>query len=328
MSLLIGTAARLGPLLLGTRGRQRLTILIFHRVLPAFDPMRPDEPTVDRFDWQMRLLRKHFNPLALKVAVSRMAEGTLPERSVCVTFDDGYADNLLCARPVLERYGIPASIFISTGFLDGGRMWNDSVREALRIATGDVLDLRDLGLEAYPLGSEAKRLASAEAVIRAIKHRDPAERAALVAAVEQRVGALPDDLMLTTTQLRELSGELVTIGAHTVTHPILSSVDLETARSEIRQSRQFLENTLQKPVAQFAYPNGAPGVDYAAQHRELVAEEGFEIALSTHWGAATCESDTLQLPRFTPWDAQEAKFALRLLLNYRKVDPLIAADAA
>lgn len=328
MSLLLGAATRLGPTLLGTRGTSRLSILIFHRVLPARDVMRPDEPTQQHFDWQMRLLRQHFNPLSVEEGVRRLHDGTLPERAVCVTFDDGYADNLTCALPVLERYQIPASIFISTGFLDGGRMWNDTVREAVRIAPGEQLDLADIDLGAHALDTEVARLACAETVIKQIKHRDPAERARLVDAIAGRVGELPADLMLTTAQLRALSGGLITIGAHTVNHPILASVSASDAAQEIGESKRWLEDVLQQPVTQFAYPNGAPGVDYGLDHRDLVEGLGFRLALSTHWGVVSSDSDVLQLPRFTPWDSEPLRFAVRLLLNYRRVDPLVAAGEA
>lgn len=323
MNLGIAAASRLGPVVLGTRAKQRLTILIFHRVLPAFDAMRPDEPTVEQFDWQMRLLGQYFAPLSLREAVSRLQENTLPERAVCVTFDDGYADNAECALPVLRRYDIPASVFVSTAFLNGGRMWNDSVREALRIAPGEELDLADIGLECYGIAGQSQRLAAAEAIITSIKHRDPEERAQLVSHLEARVGELPQDLMLSTAQLQGLVAGGIEIGAHTVTHPILSSVSAEQAQYEIGESKRALEGMIQKQVTQFAYPNGAPGVDYTTEHREMVERLGFDVAVSTHWGAACKESDEYQLPRFTPWDRQPLKFALRLLNNYRKVDPLI-----
>lgn len=326
MNPAIAMAARVAPILLGTKGTQRLTILIFHRVLPAFDPMRPDEPTVDQFDWQMQLLSRYFNPLSLQEALTRLQDNALPERAVCVTFDDGYADNVLCAAPILRRYGIPASVFVSTAFLNGGRMWNDSVREALRIAPDEQLDLTDIGLEQYEVGRMEQRLEAAEAIIRSIKHRDPQERAQLVSQMEKRVGSLPNDLMLTTQQLRELGQGSIAIGAHTVNHPILSSIPPKNAESEIAKSKQVLEEMLQQEVSEFAYPNGAPDVDYTAEHRNMVERLGFKVAVSTHWGAVCKESDHYQLPRFTPWDRQPARFAVRLLLNYRKVDPLVVAN--
>jgi peptidoglycan/xylan/chitin deacetylase (PgdA/CDA1 family) len=321
----VSLAAQLLTLLLNTHGKQRLSILIYHRVLPRHDPMRPDEPTIAEFEWQMRILRSNFNPLPLVDAVERLRTGTLPARAICVTFDDGYADNELHALPVLRKYAIPATVFVSTGFLNGGRMWNDSVIEALRNFQGEKLDLRGLDLGLFNVESSAQRVAAVDSIIRKIKHLDPDARASLVHAIEQRVTGLPHDLMLTDAQVRALASNGVAIGAHTVNHPILSSISKQSARSEIQGSKLCLEELLQQQVDVFAYPNGKPDLDYRVEHRDMVEELGFKIAVSTHWGVSTRQSDTFQLPRFTPWDRQQLKFAIRLLAGYRQIDPLIAS---
>ena len=321
--LSIGLAARVLPVMLNRSAEQRLAILIYHRVVPKRDPMRPDEPTVEEFDWQMRLLRQHFSPLSLLEAVERLAEGTLPRRAVCVTFDDGYSDNERHALPVLQKYAVPATVFVSTGFLNGGRMWNDSVIEAIRIANVETLDLRDIELGCYSLQSNTERLEAIDTILRSIKHLDPAVRGARVQAIENRVDSLPDDLMMTDEQIQSLALGDVTIGAHTVNHPILASISNDAALSEIQISKSYLEALLQQPCEVFAYPNGKPGQDYAEEHSAMVRELGFKAAVSTHWGVSTRGSDRFQLPRFTPWDRQELKFALRLLASYKDVDPLL-----
>ena len=286
--------------------------------------MRPGEPTAAEFDWQMRLLREHFHPLSLEQGTHRLAEGSLPKRAVCVTFDDGYADNEQVALPILRRYDIPATVFVSTGYLNGGRMWNDTVIEALRNWQGDAAALDDLGLARYALGSVDARREAAEDVLTRIKHRDPAQRQQIVDAIAGRSQGLPGDLMMTDAQVQNLAQQGVTIGAHTVSHPILASVAPDVAREEIGASKAHLEALLQREVAAFAYPNGLPERDYGDAHRAMVQEAGFRVAVSTHWGVATPASDRLQLPRFTPWDRAPLRFAVRLLLNLRRVDPLLA----
>jgi peptidoglycan/xylan/chitin deacetylase (PgdA/CDA1 family) len=318
-------ALRSLSLLLGTSAKQRLSILIFHRVLPAHDPLRPDEPTVDEFDWQMRLLREHFNPLPLAVGVERLQAGDLPANAICVTFDDGYSDNEAYAMPILRKYGVPATVFVSTGFLNGGRMWNDTIIEMLRHHDQPELDLREIGLGCYRVSSNALRLGAIASIIQEIRHLDPAVRSNLAAEIEKRGRNLPNDLMMTDDQVRNLPRNDISIGAHTVTHPILASIGIEAARQEILDSKTYLESLVQLPVDIFAYPNGRPEIDYRVEHRELVSELGFKIAVSTHWGVGIPQSDRLQLPRFTPWDRQEMKFAVRLLASYRQPDPLVSA---
>lgn len=321
----VSLAAQLLPLMLNTHDKQRLSILIFHRVLPEHDLMRLGEPTIAEFDWQMRMLRNNFHPLSLVDAVERLGAGTLPSRAICVTFDDGYADNELHALPVLRRYDIPATVFVSTGFLNGGRMWNDSVIEVLRHFDGEQLDLRELDLGLFSVASPAQRVAAVDSIIRQIKHLDLDSRAALVHEIEQRVTGLPRDLMLTDAQIQSLARSGVAIGAHTVNHPILASLPDNSARREIQDSKSYLENLLQKQIEVFAYPNGKPDLDYRLEHRDMIKEMGFKVAVSTHWGVSTDQSDTFQLPRFTPWDRQELKFAIRLLASYRMVDPRVAS---
>lgn len=322
--LSLSLAAQLLPLLLNTFGKQRLSTLIYHRVLPEHDPMRPNEPTIADFDWQMRMLHEHFHPLALMDAMERLRMGTLPNRAVCVTFDDGYADNEQCALPVLRKYSIPATVFVSTGFLNGGRMWNDSVIETVRNCQDKRLDLSELDLGRFPLESITQRIAAVETIIQSIKHLDPGARTGLVNEIEKCATGLPNDLMLTDAQVQSLARNDVAIGAHTVNHPILASVSTEIARREIQHSKLYLEALLQEEIKVFAYPNGKPGLDYGREHRDLVEALGFRAAVSTHWGVSTSQSDRFQLPRFTPWDRRELKFAIRLLASYRLVDPLIA----
>lgn len=326
-SLSASVLTRVVPLVFNGYRKQRLSILIYHRVLPERDPMRAGEPTVHEFDSQMRVLREYFHPLSLLEAVDRLQTETLPDGAVCVTFDDGYADNEIHAMPVLNKYRIPATVFVSTGFLNGGRMWNDSVIEVLRDFEGEMLDLRELDLDCYTLRSTEQRLDAVDSILRKIKHFDPQKRITLVDEIRKRGPQLPDDLMMTDNQVRSLANNGVTIGAHTVNHPILSSINSETAFSEIQQSKQYLEALIQQPVEVFAYPNGRPELDYTIEHRNLVSELGFKVAVSTHWGVSTPQSDRYQLPRFTPWDRDRLKFAVRLLANYRRIDPLVAAGA-
>jgi peptidoglycan/xylan/chitin deacetylase (PgdA/CDA1 family) len=314
VQLSAGLLRSLGP---AVSGRGRLSILIYHQVLPRLDPMRPDEVDAATFDWQMRLVASCFNVLPLEEAIQRLHDRTLPPRAACITFDDGYADNLTIAAPIFKRYGLTATFFVATGFLDGGRMWNDSIIESVRVAPGTVLDLERIGLGRYPVGAPEERTATAYAVIRAVKHLPPDVRATRVAEIVGAIGMpIPDDLMLTSSQVRELRAQGMTIGGHTVTHPILASTEETGARREILDGKERLEAILGEPVRLFAYPNGKPGQDFRAEHVRMVCECGFRGAVSTSWGAANYTSDPYQLPRFLPWDRSPGRFALRLAQNW------------
>lgn len=294
--------------------RARLAILIFHRVLPQPDALLEEEPDAARFDWQMRVLAEHFNVLPLGEASARLAAGTLPARAVAITFDDGYADNAAVALPILQRHGLTATFFVSTGYLGGGMMFNDRIIEALRRAPGPALELSAHGLGCHPVGSVGERRRAVAAVIRAIKHRPPEERSRLADAVVEACGvSLPDDLMMRPEQVRELHRAGMEVGGHTVSHPILAKLPADAARAEIAQGRAALEAIIGDRVNLFAYPNGRPGQDYLPEHVKMVAGMGFSAAVSTRWGAAGGGSPQFELPRFTPWDRTPARFAARLI---------------
>jgi peptidoglycan/xylan/chitin deacetylase (PgdA/CDA1 family) len=298
--------------------RARLQILIFHRVLREPDPLFPEEIDAARFDAICGWLRSWFNVLPLDTAVRLLRAGDLDRRAAAITFDDGYADNHDVALPVLQRHGLVASFFIATGFLDGGRMWNDSIIEAIRRCRADAVDAAAAGLaESLPLHDVRSRRQAIDRVIKALKYLPPAERAARVDSFARACGVeLPRDLMMSSGQVRALYRCGQRIGAHTVHHPILARLDGDEARREIADSRAVLQGLLDDPVPTFAYPNGQPDVDYSAQSVSIVRDLGFELAVSTAWGAADRTSDQFQLPRFTPWDLSRRRFALRLAGNY------------
>jgi len=300
----------------GARGR--LSILIYHRVPAEPDPMLAGEVDAARFAEQMSLLASNFNVLPLSEAAQRLPRGDLPARAACVTFDDGYADNHDVALPILQRFGIPATFFVTTGFLDGGRMWNDTIIESIRRIPEPMLVLTDLGLDTYSLNTIEERRATAQLLLKAIKHRPYAERSEIVEKIATlSAQPLPDGLMMTRSQVRALHDAGMEVGGHTVTHPILARIPREQAEREMREGKEVLEGVLGAPVQLFAYPNGRPIEDFGTEHVALARKLGFRAAVTTSWGAARPASDEFQLPRFTPWDIHPLKFNARLLLNVR-----------
>jgi peptidoglycan/xylan/chitin deacetylase (PgdA/CDA1 family) len=311
----------------------RLSILLFHRVHARPDPLFEGEPDAARFDAICRWIARWFRVLPLDEAVARLAERRLPARAACITFDDGYADNHDHALPILQRHGLVATFFVATGYLDGGRMFNDTVIESIRRAPGPMLRTEGLAEGLPPelaIGDDASRRAAAADLIDAFKYHDVPERSRLVEALRQRAGApdLPRDLMMRTEQVRALHRAGMQIGAHTVTHPILAGLPDEAVRRELDDSRRALAAATDAPVTLFAYPNGRPGGDYDLRTVELVREAGFAAAVSTAWGFSDAATDRFQLPRFTPWDRSEARFGLRLLGNLRRRPQLLAPSAA
>lgn len=305
----------------GARGR--LSVLIFHRVLPKPDPIFPGEVDARTFDAICRWMKSWCNVLPLDLAARQLQDGTLPQRAVAITFDDGYADNRTQAQPILARYGLPATFFIATDFLDGGRMWNDTVIESVRQCRPPQLDLRsiaqpdgrgDLGL--HPIASPADKRSAIGAIIGQIKYLPVDQRHALTTQIANCAEVQPPtDLMMTSQQVRELRQTGMQIGAHTRSHPILATLSADAAQAEIHESRVRLEQLLGERVGLFAYPNGKPGTDYLPESVQIVRDLGFDAAVSTTWGASRAGTDPFQIPRFTPWDRSKLRFGARFAGN-------------
>jgi len=294
----------------------RLTILIYHRVRPAIDPLFPADVDSARFDAHLRIVSRLFNVLPLADAIGRLRDGSLPARAASITFDDGYADNFDVALPILQRHRVSATFFVSTGFLDGGRMWNDSIIESIRRAKEGVLDLVPIGFPRLAIATDEEKRTAISELIGRCKYLEPSDRADRCSSIQEIAKAdLPDDLMLTSTQVRELHDAGMGIGAHTVTHPILARIPDEAVRREAGDGKLALETLIGAPVRLFAYPNGRPGTDYGVRHVALIRSLGFDAAVSTGWGAATRETDVYQLPRFTPFGRTRAEMGLRFIRN-------------
>jgi peptidoglycan/xylan/chitin deacetylase (PgdA/CDA1 family) len=295
-----------------------LLVLCYHRVLAESDPMRPFEISRVQFESQMAFLERGFNVLPLSEALSLREQGRLPRRAVSITFDDGYADNATQALPVLKRYGLPATVFVACDYLDGGRMWNDSVIEAVRSVEARDLDLRELGLDIYPVATPEQQRETATRIVGALKYAPPKERTDKVEALTAMVGAsLPADLMLSHDQLQALIEGGVEIGAHTRRHPILTRLSDQEASAEISESKSILEGLTGRPVRLFAYPNGRPHRDYDQRHVRMVRESGYLGAVSTSHGAFRPGHDEFEIPRIAPWAEQVSKFGFRIAASYR-----------
>lgn len=296
--------------------RARLSVLMFHRVTSQPDPIFPDEMHAERFDTLCGWLSSWFNVLPLDQAAVQLKTGSLPARALCITFDDGYADNHDVALPILRRHGLSATFFIATGFLDGGRMWNDSLTEAVRACSKAELDLTALGLGHHPLSSFSAKRQAAVALIRQVKYQPMSLRVEVGDQVARLAGVeLPTDLMMRSSQVIAMRRAGMQIGAHTISHPILATLDETAARNEVKGSKDWLEHLLGERVGLFAYPNGKPNEDFSPANRELVRGLDFDAALSTEWGTTRFGDDPMQIRRFTPWDHSRRRFGLRMLSN-------------
>lgn len=315
-------------LLSGGYARSRLPILTYHRVLAKADPMMPWDPHGATFRSQMKLLRDCCAPCTLTRATKLLQNSELPPNSVCVTFDDGYLDNHDVALPILAELGIPATFFIATDFLCGEIMWNDLVISAVRSLAQGTHEFEAIGR--IEIRDDASKPDIALRVLRRIRY-EPAERRRQIALAMVHHAGIKDQIdkrmMMTDEMIRSLRDAGMEIGAHTKSHPILSSLSDKDARSEIVGSKIYLESLLDREITTFAYPNGRFGVDETERDADLVKRAGFSAAVTTDWGTASAESYRYALPRLGFSGASRTRLMLQFAKAFRSPDPNIQNGA-
>lgn len=301
----------------------RAVILMYHRVAePAADPW---ELTVSpqHFADQMAVLHEWGRVLPLQEMVRRLKAGTLPQRAVAVTFDDGYADNLRVAKPLLEKYNVPATFFLATGGLDHRRefWWDELERIFLQSERlPDALGLTISGQRHWwKLGPDAARCTRrarkrrpwritdppptrrhriCRVVWEQLLHRTASEQQAALEQLRAWAGtpaaARSTHRTLTSAEVRQLAdSELIEIGAHTVTHPALDTLDAPEQYTEITRSKHRLETLLDRPVVSFSYPYG----NYTKATVQILQSVQFERACTTEHTPLRPPLDRFALPR-------------------------------
>src|SRR3989338_954193 len=299
----------------------RVLILMYHRLADARDPFHPALPT-QAFGDQIAYLAKHYPCLtARQVCDIMQGRRRLTRTSVLVTFDDGYRDTATIAQPILRRHGVPAVVFLATGAIGtGSALWPDRLGEAFKQTAQDSLACDDWeGLPArLRLSTEEERLAALKQV-RAYGKQIPQVRLeGLVKEVEGGVGVWGGrhDGMLSWEQVRRLDREGMTIGAHTVHHPILSRLPLAQAGDEILRSKQEIEQRLGHSIAMFCYPNGTFS-DITPPIARLVERAGFEAAVAAEDGPNDHRSDRFSLLRVAAYQKHVPRFAMQLVKAQR-----------
>ena len=255
-----------------------------------------------QFTEQLEYLGRHYRCLPVDEALEALRAGRLTEPTACITFDDGYANNRSIALPILESLGLPATIYLTTGLVGTERrLWTTALELAIRQSAAAELDLGSLGFGRVALGSDAERSRLAARITEALKLRPVAEREAIVRRIHADAGTADanDDgafAMMSWDDAREmLATGLVTFGAHTVNHDILSRVDDARVTSEVEGSMRRVAEELGE-CRTFAFPNGRE-VDFDARAIAAVRRAGGTAAMSTREGLNATDEDFFALRR-------------------------------
>jgi peptidoglycan/xylan/chitin deacetylase (PgdA/CDA1 family) len=291
------------------RGEHRATILMYHKVSVQSAPLFGRSVRPDVFERQIRALKRAYRVVDLLELADSDGLRHVGQEVVVVTFDDGYRSNYTEAFPILKAYGVPATIFLATDYMDTQRILPHDQLAGILYRSARIPAPRDLQGEGFSSEivdmvmkffhsdtGKLRSLFSLEGRFKAmpVVERDLAlERLARVCDVPSwREGS--DRVMLSWDEVREMSKQGISFGSHTRSHPVLSLLSLSEIRTEIAESRERIESEIQKPITTFAYPYGKPE-DYPKEMTGLLRQEGYRLACNTTMGAE-------RLPILSPFD--------------------------
>jgi peptidoglycan/xylan/chitin deacetylase (PgdA/CDA1 family) len=272
--------------------------------------------TPGHFAEQMEMLSKHAHPIRLRELVKQLKEGSVRPGSVAITFDDGYADDLYQAKPILERFSIPATAFVCTGYPGKEFWWDELVRlvnapdadlEALRLNVEGKRFVWDQPEGSHPAGSNLRRKFH-QALYHFLLALDVEEQSHTMNVIRNWSGVSTIESTahgMTCDELIQIAEDgLIELGAHTRHHPTLPELPLERQREEIISSKRDLETLLNRQVDGFAYPNGMATLDT----KRIVGEAGFAFACTSLQDVVRPTSDQYALTRFWQKDVDGETF--------------------
>jgi peptidoglycan/xylan/chitin deacetylase (PgdA/CDA1 family) len=306
-------------------------ILMYHRVAaPQQDPWDL-AVSPDIFEQQLAYLKRNHTTVTLDELVQGLRSGRLPDNAIAITFDDGYRDNLVRAKPLLAYYGLPATVFLATGWVGSSLpFWWDELADWTLLSRqavdrSEVIEGKSFLLrwdEPETADSDGTWRASCDprsarqktylALWRKLRTASQVERTRLMASFRGTFQGEHDPLSLPMSgaEIQELIRDgLVTIGAHTVHHPDLTGLSMEDCREEVVGSAEQCRSLTGMEVSSFAYPYGGMN----EQVRQVVAETGFVLACSTRSAHLDVDlQDMYAMPRLAVRNCGIAQFAALL----------------
>jgi peptidoglycan/xylan/chitin deacetylase (PgdA/CDA1 family) len=254
----------------------------------------------DVFEAQIRYICKHYRIVSIDELADELHNPTSDRQAVAVTFDDGYRSCYSEAFPILRKYRIPATIYLTVDAVDSGVVsWYDRIFLALQLAAADTLQIPPTWPCRLDFRSVYTRLRTAEQIIRYLRSIPDERRVEACERLERQVSLPQTELeghMLSWEQVREMQTENIGFGSHTLTHPVMSRLATTEAERQLRESKKILEERTGQPVRHFAYPFGQPA-DCGSLAATMLAPLGYRTAATTCLGANGAETNPYYLMR-------------------------------
>ena len=278
-----------------------LRILSYHKVTKKYDPFFPSV-TLEQFQRQLIFLKKNYQLLSLSGALKkRTSLDEVARPIVTITFDDGFESVFKYFYPLLKKYKIPFTIFLTSGFIDtSDTLWTDKLAGIIKKTSHKYLQINDI---TYSLKGKSQKLRSLQLIKQKLKRLKKEDLIGTMYNLqnELEVESVPlEHPFLSWEQIRYMQQDLLEVGSHTVTHPILSMISPIDQEFEIGHSKKVIENATGYSVNMFAYPNGLPG-DYNETTLQLLTQYGYSYAFLNYGGPTKLKDNfnLLEIGRIT-----------------------------
>ena len=277
-------------------------ILCYHSIneLNNAKIFNPNIVETENFHKQMKFLKKHYNVISLKYFIDNHKKLT-DNKNVIITFDDGYKDNLTNAYPILQRYKLPATLFLATGFVDTGKAkFEDTITYIFSLNDVETIDIRSLQIK-KTIKSKNERDATLAKICYALNKLDIDKCKEVVNELCTKYNIKPDslkdmnDVMLTWDEIKQVDRQLMTIGAHSITHQNLTKLSHKQQVNEIVKSKSVIEQQLKYPVTLFSYPLGF----YDSNVTDVLKDTGYKCAVTTEPCVNNGDIDFFKLKRIS-----------------------------
>jgi peptidoglycan/xylan/chitin deacetylase (PgdA/CDA1 family) len=298
---------------ISSRYRAQPLVLLYHGVTKdnerhGIQNYRGKHVLAESFEKQLVWLKKHFEIVPLREIEEQVLKRETFQKPLCaITLDDGYKNNYEVAYPLLKKHDIPATIFITTGFIDGEvALWPDLLEEAIGSIPRSTFAIEwPEGKEIYKSRTRSEKIASDMSIRDRLKKSNPTVRREILSKLMEEAKVTRDQVLarkdyapLSWDNIKEMQSNKITFGAHTETHPILSYISPDEQKKEITSSFEALQRH-GVDTKHFAYPNGQPG-DWNSDTKAALAELQIACAWTTNGMRVDAIRDNLfELPRIT-----------------------------
>jgi peptidoglycan/xylan/chitin deacetylase (PgdA/CDA1 family) len=309
----------------------KFVILCYHGIGESGNPLGV-APTRQLFQAQMRYLRENYRVVSLDEICRELGSGVKSEPGVAITFDDGYRSSYTVAFPILQKYRLPATIYVTIESVETGQVaWYDRVFLAMAVAPSGALQLDFDSPCRFQLNSPVDRLRAALELVALLRTLSNSERRKCCALLERKIG-LPQNALssrvLTWEEILTMHQAGIAFGSHTLTHPVVSQLTHQELEQELGSSKCLLEKKLGIPVLDFAFPFGKAS-DRSPLALEILSRFGYRSAVTTVAGVNTPHVNPFELRRLQVGsNGSLARFAFDLGRAFLRADEVGALDVS